>query len=173
MHGRTLYEEVVRVPLVVLLPWRREGRVIDEIVSLVDLGPTLLDLAGIPVPQSFQGRSFFESSRRAGDAPPAAFGELMRMRTRVTTGAFIREGPWKLVVAPKGPELYHLPSDPGEARNVSAEHAVEAGYLRERLMARIQGLRPDAPAPLPLDSGLSPAEREALEKNLKALGYVE
>jgi choline-sulfatase len=56
-HGNSLYEEQIHVPLLVLLPGQSTGRIVDEPVSLVDVAPTLLDLAGIAVPASFEGRS--------------------------------------------------------------------------------------------------------------------
>lgn len=55
-HSKTVYEEVLRVPLVV-----RGGHVkpmkIDALVGIVDLGPTILDLFGVPTPPSFMGQS--------------------------------------------------------------------------------------------------------------------
>jgi arylsulfatase A-like enzyme len=56
-HGNSLYEEQIHVPLLVLLPGQSTGRIVDEPVSLIDVAPTLLDLAGIAVPASFEGRS--------------------------------------------------------------------------------------------------------------------
>lgn len=171
LHGRSLYEEVVRVPLIVLLPWHRRAAIIEDVVSLLDLGPTLLDLAGIPIPSSYAGRSMLAPG--GIDDVPAAFGELLRLRTRATTEAYVREGPWKLIVGADEPELYDLRSDPREERDVSADHPLEVGFLRSRVMARIPALQAGAPPPIPLHSGLPAARREELERNLKALGYLE
>ena len=56
-HGKTLYEELLHVPLFVASPELRPRRV-DTPVGLVDLGPTLLDLFGLDTPPTFQGQSF-------------------------------------------------------------------------------------------------------------------
>jgi len=58
-HGRTLYVEQVHVPLIVRAPGASPGLVVEQPVELLDIGPTLVDLAGAPgdVPLPFQGRS--------------------------------------------------------------------------------------------------------------------
>jgi arylsulfatase A-like enzyme len=56
-HHQTLYDEVLRVPLIFLVPGHATGAAIDPIVSLTDVAPTLLDLAGVPSPLSFEGGS--------------------------------------------------------------------------------------------------------------------
>ncbi len=55
-HGESLYNEVLRVPLIVYVPGQKP-QVISERASLLDLAPTVLELAGVPVPTSFRGRS--------------------------------------------------------------------------------------------------------------------
>lgn len=58
-HGRTLYEEQLRVPLLVKLPGNRlAGTVQNALVEMVDIAPTLLELAGVPPHPAFQGASF-------------------------------------------------------------------------------------------------------------------
>ena len=56
-HGQSLYEELLHVPLVVLAPGAAAGRDVDAPISLVDLAPTLLDLAGVAPEPRFVGRS--------------------------------------------------------------------------------------------------------------------
>jgi hypothetical protein len=57
-HGGSLYEALVHVPLVVVTPDGGRGHVVERVVSLVDLAPTLLERAGVSIPASFEGRSF-------------------------------------------------------------------------------------------------------------------
>jgi arylsulfatase A-like enzyme len=57
-HEKTLFEEVVRVPLIVLVPGQRARVDVEQIVGLVDVAPSLIDLAGGSVPASFEGRSW-------------------------------------------------------------------------------------------------------------------
>src|SRR4029079_364673 len=56
-HHQTLYEEVLRVPLIVLVPGHASSVSVAPIVSVTDVAPTLLDLAGIPAPETFEGGS--------------------------------------------------------------------------------------------------------------------
>ena len=55
---RELYDRGLKVPLLVKAPWLKGGTKTDELVSFVDFGPTLLSLAGIPIPESMQGQAF-------------------------------------------------------------------------------------------------------------------
>jgi arylsulfatase A-like enzyme len=171
LHGRTLFEEIVRVPLVVVLPWHTSGERVHEIVSLMDLGPTLLDLAGVGSSAHTLGQSLLQARNEPG--PPVAVGEQFDLTKRTTLSAYARQGPWKLVVRRDGFRLFHLPSDAGELHDVSREQAFQTAYLATLVQRRVPGLRPDAGAPLPIDEGLSPKAREELERNLRSLGYVE
>ena len=56
-HHQTLYEEVVRIPLIVLVPGHDSGSTVQPVVSLVDVAPTVLDFAGVPAPAAFEGGS--------------------------------------------------------------------------------------------------------------------
>ncbi len=57
-HNNTLYEEVVHVPLIMRWPANiPAGRVVDDLVGIVDLAPTVLDICRIPAPQEMWGRS--------------------------------------------------------------------------------------------------------------------
>ena len=55
---RELYDRGLKEPLLVKAPWLEGGTKTDELVSFVDFGPTLLSLAGIPIPDSMQGKAF-------------------------------------------------------------------------------------------------------------------
>ncbi|UCE85341.1 MAG: sulfatase [Deltaproteobacteria bacterium] len=164
-HGHSLYEELVHVPLLVLLPWRREPVRVEEIVSLQDLAPTLLDLAGLAVPDAYAGRSLL----RPPDLlePPSAVG------SKDAEAWYIREGRWKLLLDDAGARLFDLRADPHELRDVSAQHPVTAGYLTARLMRRTPAFLDTWEAPGPMDSGLDAEERASLEEALRALGYIE
>ncbi|HKB15474.1 MAG TPA: sulfatase, partial [Planctomycetota bacterium] len=120
-HGQSLYEELLRVPLIVRFPGKSGGRfspVRDEPVSLLDLVPTALEAAGIPVPEHLPGLPLF--------------GSLPGRRVRVAethVHAAVRLGSLKLILgqwtdvrwthAPE--ELYDLKTDPGERRNLAPE----------------------------------------------------
>ncbi|HEV7733250.1 MAG TPA: sulfatase [Candidatus Binatia bacterium] len=173
LHGRSLYEELVRVPLVLWIPGLDHAERVQQIVSLLDVAPTLADLAGIPVPAQFLGRSWLAPGTTL--EPPAAMGELVRPIDHEPLGWYVREGPWKLIADGHDDaltyRLFHLPTDPHENVDVSAQHPREARYLLARATARTP-LVPVA-APLPLDAGLSDVERRERHEALHTLGYVE
>lgn len=60
---REMYDRGLRVPLMVKAPWLEGGEKTDELVSFVDFGPTLLSLAGIPIPESMQGQAFLGAQK--------------------------------------------------------------------------------------------------------------
>lgn len=77
-HGRTLYEEVLRVPLIIKPPneaWTVPNRV-ESIVEMVDIAPTILDIAGVPAPERFQGRSILPQLRGEPGEPRTGFAAL-------------------------------------------------------------------------------------------------
>jgi len=166
-HGLSLYEELVRIPLLLVVPGLGEGIVVQPIVSLLDLGPTLLDLAGVPVPESFVGRSLL-GPRGAAMAAMAA-GELPTVRDRQTRSWYLREDGWKLIVARDAVSLFDLTVDPDEENDVSSLHPVRVGTMMTELMARSPALRGEV-APHP---SLSESPDAELQDALRALGYVD
>jgi arylsulfatase A-like enzyme len=166
-HGQALFEESLRVPLIVRLAG---GRLLDPQVGArvesVDLFPTILELAGIQVPAGTQGISLFTPATKRDTRAYASLhldGRSLR--------ALVRR-PWKLVHdLSSGREwLYHLDRDPGETRDVSADFPEVATRLRLEMGAIVDhasGRRPDAPQRL--DEDLSARERALLEE----LGYIE
>jgi arylsulfatase A-like enzyme len=101
-HARSLYNQVIRVPLIVRAPDSR-GQVVDAPVSLVDVMPTVLELAAVTPPPGLSGLSLAPAVRGAspGTASPLATRALLlelppdRQITRDLVGAIA--GPWKVV----------------------------------------------------------------------------
>ncbi len=128
-HGHiqkwTMYDTVVRVPLLVWsknLPVAAGRR--EDLVQLFDVAPTILEAAGLPVPQDFEAKSLWGAlENRQGYSPrEAVYSELAR--DHIQTGSeFIvmrRDHKWKIVVYLDDTygELYDLTKDPGEVRNL-------------------------------------------------------
>jgi arylsulfatase A-like enzyme len=168
-HQWTLYDEVVRVPLMLRIPGGRfSGEVVRTPVSTVGLAGTVLDYAGIP--QSRPRRSLaavIESS--GGDRPPVPplLADLTIRREKRLTA--IRDGDFKLLRGAEGEvELYRVSVDPGETSDLSAERPVDVERLSKRLDEVLESL-----APLP-DAG---REREVLDPaaihRLRATGYMD
>ncbi|KPJ63978.1 hypothetical protein AMK68_02680 [candidate division KD3-62 bacterium DG_56] len=163
-----MYEEAVKVPLMIRVPQlsRAPSRV-DCPVSQADLVPTLLELMGQPVPAALQGHSlrpllegaggpgedhvFIEWNGRESDGAMHALGPEVADDVNRISGARVRgvvspDG-WRLNLSEADKcELYHLPTDPGETRNLfySGEHAEVIARLRDRIKAWQERTEDDA-----------------------------
>ncbi len=122
----TAYEEVYNIPLILRAPGMAAG-VVDEstMTSLVDLGPTLLDLclgAGLPGAQGRSLRPVLEGSATPADWRDA-YAEFFGQRF-VYTQRLVWHDRWKYVFSPGGiDELYDLQADPFERRNLADDPA--------------------------------------------------
>jgi arylsulfatase A-like enzyme len=161
MHGATLFEEIVEVPLILSLPGRVEpGTVVSQQVSLVDLTPTLLDLAGAPL-DGVDGISLLPVlAGEAGDPDRAVWidgtdgGRISQLA--------VRQPPWKLLVHVESgeEEAYRLDVDPRERRSVPDEAPAE---LRELLYAELATVE---------QPELSADDEARVESRLADLGYL-
>jgi arylsulfatase A-like enzyme len=151
-HGLDLYDENVRVPLVVRLPGgERAGTTVAERVQLCDVMPTVLDLLDVPLVEPFDGRSLRDAleGRRLADAP-------VHLETNEGTGLTMEwpkgllEGEWKCILGlrqgedPHTPivartQLFDLRSDPQEKNDVSSRETARADAMRQRILAFVAG----------------------------------
>jgi len=108
MHGATLYDEVVRVPLILSAPGRLESAVVGEQVRSVDLMPTLLELAGLPARET-DGQSLLHVD---ADRPAVIAGTDKGALSQLA----VRLPPWKLILHVESgeEEAYDLATDPRE-----------------------------------------------------------
>ena len=142
-HTPTLYDELVRVPLLVSFPSLRAagrgGTVVTELVQQVDLWPTLLDQLGLPARAELPGRSLLATALGAGtphDHGVSEVSELGRYKKAVVGGEMKYIRTW----APaEGEELFDLARDPRETENVVADRSAEAQALRRLLDAHVAG----------------------------------
>lgn len=150
-YKRSLHDASVRVPTVLTGPGFDGGGEVDELVSLVDLPPTLLDAAGLHVPETLPGRSLLDLIHRR-DAEPWP-EEVFIQISESQVGRALRTRRWKFgVVAPEGVSpraagsgtyaedaLYDLYADPYELNNLihEASHAELCRDLTERLLAHM------------------------------------
>jgi arylsulfatase A-like enzyme len=164
-HGYTLYDELINVPLIIKYP-DRGGEEVGHTVALLDLYPTILDLAGISVEHGMQGVSLAGSA--TGEEAPArtVFSETSRNNLLLRAAVTRRH---KLILNPRTVEFefYNLVADPGE-QNI-LDDADPDGYLslseslqtwlNETSATRREGTRIE----------LTPEEQE----RLRSLGYLE
>ncbi|HSL18691.1 MAG TPA: sulfatase [Methylomirabilota bacterium] len=166
-HGLDLYHEVLAVPLVVRLPGGvGGGRRVDATVQHIDLLPTLLSLAGVEGAAELPGAVLLGGDGHPRDVPSRAVLAYLDYWGR-TGAAAIRDG-WKLIeplsgAFGTGTELYRLPDDPGESRNLASSAPVRTGWLLAQLDHAL------------LTDRLGERTRIDSEtrEQLKALGYLE
>jgi arylsulfatase A-like enzyme len=167
MHGRTQYEEVLRVPLVFAGPGVPAGVRVGEPVSLVDVLPTAFAALGEPVPEGLDGRDL----RPLWQRPGATLGERMLFSEADWRNAeddvlrAVRFGRWKLVSNRRTGErrLFDLARDPRERVDVQADHPELVARLAAALDELARGAREAS-----LPGELTP---EAIER-LEELGYL-
>lgn len=163
-HGRTVYEEVVRVPVLLRWPGRvPAGKEVESLAGLIDIAPTVIDLLGWPPPAGLDGRSLREDLGGETASPAPILIESMhfaeeRVGLRTPTHKYVRWADGK-------EEAYDLIADPRELVDLAGVDEVI-----EPLRATMRELdRADTPPGQAIPVHPSGATREAL----RALGYVD
>jgi len=168
-HGYFLYDYALHVPFIVVTPFEElRGVRVDSQVSLVDVFPTVLALAGIDSTARVHGRSLLPLMLRPkAQEKVNAYSESMTPGLQYGWSALrsLRSPRYKLIQAPR-PELYDLAADPGETTNVFDQHRAEARAMAAELDRLVAETSRDAPAPEAAD-----LDKETVER-LAALGYV-
>jgi len=166
-HGHAMWEQLLHVPLIV---WGKDVKAGREHapVSHVDLMPTILEAAGLPVPAGIEGRSLLHNLHFGTPIPPRrlyAEGNLYgNQRTAVFDGAY------KLVFERAGtstPQLYDLSVDPTESDDIASAQQKLVDSMVAESVAHL-----DSAAALRSKRGgvsLAPETRE----KLRSLGYTE
>ncbi|HET9622669.1 MAG TPA: sulfatase, partial [Kofleriaceae bacterium] len=142
-HSTDLYNSQIRVPLVIAGPGVKPQHVI-ETVSLTDLVPTVLDLAGFapPTGAAIDGRSLADlaTGARTGSLDAGtAFAAMIQDRSNPGGIVAIAQGRWKLIRRRGELELYDTRGDPDERTNVIQLHPKEAAALRRALDDHTRG----------------------------------
>lgn len=172
-HGRGLprakrwiYDSGIHVPLIVRWPGAiTPGSVVDDLVSLMDLGPTVLSLAGVPVPAHMQGRAFLGTSK----APPRdyIFAHRDRMDEAYDMIRAVRDRRYKYIrnFFPGRPYAQHIAymeemPTMREWRRLYKDHmnALAPEYGKALSLAQLLFFRPDKPAEELYDTAGDPPE---------------
>ena len=168
LFGESLYAPVSHVPVFVRLPGAAEAQSVSKIAEVVDLMPTILDLAGQEAPQGVQGSSLVPIIRGAGQPPYVAFGESPQSEGQ----RFVALGGMGMVsgVAGENGAIYNLASDPLQLQNLAVEEADKLAVMTRHLeawekMVSVMSLDPELRTEEDLD--------EETLKQLKSLGYIQ
>lgn len=131
----TMYEESARIPLLMHAPHRTVRNAVGTPVSLVDVGPTLLEWFGLPTPTDWPGSSLLNIAQTPDDSKRCVFSEYHA--AGAATGAFmLRQGDWKLIHYEGMPvQLFNLADDLEELHDLAGlpEHAATLARLSEEL----------------------------------------
>ena len=137
-YKMNFFEGGARIPMIVHAPGRFAPARVAASVSLLDLLPTLLELAGdLPADLLADGTSLMPHLT-GGTGHDEVIGEYLG-EAAIAPIVMIRRGPWKFIHCPADPDqLFHLPTDPDELANLaaSAEHAATVADFRNEVAAR-------------------------------------
>ena len=154
-HGHSVYDELIRVPLLVKVPGYGHQR-IDSQVRLLDIAPTILDVLGIDIPGQFMGKSLLEALRDPQDRDSWSESTLYgqpRLANRTGTEKVIfniEDGTF---------EAYDLATDPLE------QHPTDAGVELKGKLREFIAIEPRESQTELID--------EQTREQLRSLGYIE
>lgn len=167
-HRRNLYQSTLQVPLVVKMPRGRwAGKRIDSLVGIVDLAPTILELAGLESPPEFNGRSLLSLMKQGHDTQRYYYFADLEGKMKSVLG-----DRWKMIThhgeTARRPELFDLDSDPQERRNI----ALQEPDALEGMVAIQEDWLTFVEATEDLETGSVEYQKE-LEELLESLGYLD
>jgi arylsulfatase A-like enzyme len=171
-HGHTVYQELNWVPLLVVGPQvATPGRVVETPVPLLDIMPTLLDVAGAPLPDLIRGQSLLPVLQGAEPPERPIYSECPAQRSLYDDKS-LRLGDYKLVYNLKldRVELYDLRADPGELHDLAAAEPERAAAMRDELRAWTAAAL-ETWASLPRVGHQAGEVDTAIEDALRQIGY--
>lgn len=172
-HGRRIYQDNMHIAFIVRAPGVQPGRS-KAPVRGIDIGPTLLGLAGLKRPETMLGldvlRDEVPANRvRVFETYGGAVQHVPGLESIMTTHGPLRQGViaggWKLIVDGKREELYQLAEDSGELNNLAKSNRTKAAELR----ALIDAWEKEHPRAEAKEEALTEDDTQALE----ALGYLK
>ncbi|MGH9345614.1 MAG: sulfatase-like hydrolase/transferase [Terriglobia bacterium] len=170
-YKRSPHESSIHIPLLIQGPGFDHARKVPELVSMVDVTPTLLDALGMNIPDSMRGHSAFPLITDA-KARESWRNEALIQLSQSMVGRALRTAEWTYCVADRHGnggmqssshyseyQMYNLAADPHQLLNLAGRHDPPelvhydgdrplpevAAYLRERLIARMQEAGEAAP----------------------------
>jgi arylsulfatase A-like enzyme/thioredoxin-like negative regulator of GroEL len=181
-HGMFLYDETIHVPFLIKLPAsRRAGERVDTRVALADVAPSLLQVAGIPVPSAMQGVTLLPWIKASANGASTTADDMRAKTSRPAESPIYSEtnyphkafgwsmlrswrtGKYLYVQAPKN-ELYDQSTDLGALHNLAADSRAVATTMESQLMTFQAKTSSEKKEKTQID----PAQAE----NLRALGYL-
>jgi arylsulfatase A-like enzyme len=167
-HGYYVYQCTARVPFIIRPPGNRNPKRIDNIVSLVDVVPTILGYVGVDVPAHVQGKDLSGYSGGKADSEERRY-IYCESFTATKYGCnpllgLVSER-WKYIDTTR-PELYDLVQDPQEGKNLVEREVNRTGFMRDELRELVSKLASNVGS----DSRVELDEKS--RRRLESLGYV-
>lgn len=140
-HGRRIYQDNLHIPLIIHAPQVAAGRT-KAPARGIDIGPTLLGLAGLPKAPGMEGLDLSRetppmSRVRVVEAYGGAVFKIPVAKSLMTEAKPIHQaiidGEWKLILSGRRMQLYHLQEDPGELHEYTAHNPAKAHALLDTL----------------------------------------
>src|SRR3990172_558225 len=167
-HARNLYNDTVRIPLFVRIPDKTSITTSKDVVSLIDVAPTLLSIAGGKAPQSWQGRPLADRNGLISTK------EERYVITQINNGIVppmnaIIGSNWKLIIneKTKEKELYNLMNDPAERNNLATAQPEQVKRQNDIFQKLVLAL-----PPAPMVKKNKPLQKDK-EEMLRSLGYIQ
>jgi arylsulfatase A-like enzyme len=166
-----LYDEILKVPMLMRIPGVPGNQVIGQQVSTMDIMPTLLELAGCRIPEKVLGKSLVPlwEGNSADYGVEVAIGERWRDTSHMIA---VRTEEYKYIwddAKPDQPLLFDLRQDPDEQHNIAAEQPGVVQRLHQHVEAQLERMRSTAPA----EKSQEPVLDAEIVARLRGLGYVE
>jgi arylsulfatase A-like enzyme len=178
-HTSTVYEELIRVPLILYVPSMKGGVRIDCAVSHVDILPTLFNLMDIQYSKTLQGQSLIPLMEEGGGMDRLIYSET-HLPNRTLRSCIIKDD-WKFIQgntdasllfpAPAPYELYHLTEDAMESNDLKATHAETAEQFKSVLQKMRTNFR-QANELLNKEGKVPQVISEELKEVLRQQGYL-
>lgn len=174
-HGnflhQDLYGETLHVPLILRLPGRvPAGPRLEDPVTLLDVMPTILELAGLPPPAAAQGRSLVPLWTGGALEPRPVISEWNGRAGGVPFSA-VRDGGFSYIAEGEREWLFDLRRDPGERQSIAAADPDSVAARRRQKAAWEAECRARVATLGPLTEGAAPSEET--QRQLRALGYIQ
>jgi arylsulfatase A-like enzyme/lipopolysaccharide biosynthesis regulator YciM len=165
-HGFFIYQQSLHIPLLILVPGHQPGKS-DNVVELVDLMPTILDLLRVKIPESVQGKSVAAVLNGSKAPGKIAYSESLTAMQHFGAAPLrsVQDQHYKYIDTLK-PELYDLEKDPGETNNILDQKKEIASRMKSALHQIVS--RYNAAADKRQVRTLTPEQQE----QLASLGYI-
>ena len=167
-HMYFIYQSALKVPLVYKVPGSAGGKKISDLASIIDIVPTICDLAGVEPPEGIEGKNLAGYFRNQPPLPEDRFLYCESMQPTfygANSLVGLASTQWKYIHTTR-PELYDLQKDPAEESNLIDSQARQASILKENLDQISEAAQRHGTV-----QQVAPLDPELI-RHLQSLGYV-